>query len=353
MADIVYDALVAGANALLGYLSAHVLTCLIPAFFIAGAIAAFVRKDAILKYFGPEVEKWKAYGIAAISGGVLAVCSCTILPIFAGIYKKGSGIGPATTFLFAGPAINILAIVYTAQVLGYDIGAARATCAIVLSVIVGLVMSVVFRKHDESLRARQAKRREEKGKPAGILLAFFGLLVTILIIGGADINFVAKILLMLVLSVVLGFLTYRYFSVEEIKTWGSETLDLGKKIFPVLLAGVFLVGVIAFFLPPETFGPFLSGNSVLACVTASMIGALLYMPTLLEVPVVGTTLGYTSGVIGHGPALSLLLAGPSVSLPGMIVLSRIMGMKKTVAYIILVIGISTICGYIFGILAGG
>ena len=149
MTDPLFDPLQSGLNNLLDYLSQHVLTCLIPAFFIAGAIAAYVKKDAILRYFGPQTKKYISYPVAAVSGTVLAVCSCTILPLFAGIYKKGSGLGPAATFLFAGPAINVLAIVYTAQVLGYDLGLARAVAAIGLSVVIGLFMAIIFRKEEE------------------------------------------------------------------------------------------------------------------------------------------------------------------------------------------------------------
>lgn len=346
MANIVYDALVSGVNAVLDYISAHVLTCLIPAFFIAGAIAAFVKKDAILRYFGNDVEKWKSYGVASVSGGVLAVCSCTILPIFAGIYKKGAGIGPATTFLFAGPAINILAIIYTAQILGYDLGAARAISAVLMSVVIGVLMSILFK--GESSGGRPNPKSNERGKPIWLILVFFTLLITILIIGGTKLELWLKIMVMLLLAVVLGLLCYRYFTKKEMKTWGTETLDLAKKIFPILLVGTFVLGVVAYFLPPQTFAPFLSGNSISACFTASIVGALLYMPTLLEVPIVGTTLGYTSGIIGAGPALSLLLAGPGVSLPNMVVLFRILGARKAMAYLLIVILISAFSGYIFG-----
>ncbi|MGC9060220.1 MAG: permease [Thermoplasmata archaeon] len=350
--NIVYEAILNGFRAVLDYISAHVLTCLIPAFFIAGAISAFVKKDAILKYFGPEEKKHIAYPLASISGTVLAVCSCTILPIFAGIYKKGSGIGPAITFLFAGPAINLLAIIYTAQILGYEIGIARAVASILMSILIGIVMSVLFREHDRQILAKNRRKimAEEKDKPLKVQIAFFSLLLAILIVGGAGIPIYEKLLIMLVFVALLIFILKKNFTKRELRNWGTETWDLTKKIFPILVAGTFVLGLIAYFLPPSTFAPWLGGNSIISCFTATVVGALLYMPTLLEVPIVGTTLGYTHGVIGGGPALSLLLAGPSLSLPSMIVLQRIIGTKKAMAYIFLVIIMSTVAGYLYGLI---
>jgi uncharacterized membrane protein YraQ (UPF0718 family) len=350
MGNIIYDALMSGLTNVIAYLSAHVLTCLIPAFFIAGAIAAFVKKEAILRYFGADVKKHISFSVASISGTVLAVCSCTILPIFAGIYKKGSGIGPAITFLFSGPAINILAIVYTAQILGYDIGIARAVGAIAMALVIGFLMSMLFRDRVEgAMKARRA--RVEERKNGGKEIWLFVVLIAILVIGGAQIEILYRVALIAVLLIALVFLT-RYFSKTELREWGIETWDLAKKIFPILLLGTFFVGIIAYFLPPETFRPYLGSNSIASCFLGSVVGALLYMPTLLEVPIVGTTLGYTTGVLAKGPALALLLAGPSISLPSMIVLQRIMGTKKTLAYILLVVFSSALAGYIFGAIAG-
>jgi uncharacterized membrane protein YraQ (UPF0718 family) len=350
MGNIIYDALMSGLTNVIAYLSAHVLTCLIPAFFIAGAIAAFVKKEAILRYFGADVKKHISFSVASISGTVLAVCSCTILPIFAGIYKKGSGIGPAITFLFSGPAINILAIVYTAQILGYDIGIARAVGAIAMALVIGFLMSMLFRDRVEgAMKARRA--RVEERKNGGKEIWLFVVLIAILVIGGAQIEILYRVALIAVLLIALVFLSL-YFSKTELREWGIETWDLAKKIFPILLLGTFFVGIIAYFLPPETFRPYLGSNSIASCFLGSVVGALLYMPTLLEVPIVGTTLGYTTGVLAKGPALALLLAGPSISLPSMIVLQRIMGTKKTLAYILLVVFSSALAGYIFGAIAG-
>ncbi|MEE9151614.1 MAG: permease, partial [Thermoplasmata archaeon] len=338
------------------YLAEHVLTCLIPAFFIAGAIAAFIKKDAILKYFGPKTKKRISYAIASVSGAVLAVCSCTILPLFAGIYKKGSGIGPATAFLYSGPAINILAIVYTAQVLGYDLGAARAIAAITMSIVIGLIMATIFKKHDEELNSKNDNQPEmsvqgndnEKHRPKWVPLTFFGLMIAILVIGASKLDWVPKLAVVYLLTIGVAIILIYYFKKDEVTDWGYETWDLTKKILPILIAGTFLVGVIAYFLPPETFRPYLGGDSIGACFLAAIIGAILYMPTLLEVPIIGTTFGYSSGMMGGGPALALLLAGPAVSLPNMIVLYRIMGAKKTGVYLAIVVIISTIVGFIYG-----
>ncbi|MDD1707740.1 MAG: permease [Methanoregulaceae archaeon] len=352
MTDPITGALLSGLNAVIEYLAAHVVTCLVPAFFIAGAIAVFVRKEAILKYFSPDARKSVSYGIASISGVVLAVCSCTILPMFAGILKKGSGIGPATTFLYAGPAINILAIIYTASVLGWDIGFARAVFAITMSIAIGLLMATIFRSYDKEVTAAGkgfVSTGEESPRPKWVVPLFFVFLVLILVIGAsALIPFSTRLAIVYILTLAVSFLLIYYFERDEVTEWGYEIWDLTKKIFPILIAGTFVVGIIAYFLPPETFKPFFGDNSLAACLLASIVGALLYMPTLLEVPIIGGTFGYTQGIMAGGPALSLLLSGPAVSLPSLLVLYRIMGGKKTLVYALLVVGFSTLAGFVFG-----
>jgi hypothetical protein len=353
MTDPVTGSLLLGWDTLLGYLSQHVVTCLIPAFFIAGAIAAFVKKDAILKYFSPETKKTTSYGIASISGTVLAVCSCTILPMFAGILKKGSGLGPAITFLYAGPAINILAIVYTAKVLGFDLGVARAVAAITLSILIGLAMMKLFPQQDEETTktfgaARKAAIACADDKPKWVVVTFFIFLIAILLVGTSALDVLWRLLIVYFLSLAVAFLLIFYFTREEVTDWGYEIWDLTKKIFPVLVIGTFALGVLAFFLPPASFRPFFGDNSLLANFLAAVVGAILYMPTLLEVPIIGTTLGYLSGSMAKGPALALLLTGPSISLPSLLVIYRIIGGRKTLAYAGLVIVFSTIAGFIFG-----
>ncbi len=288
--------------------------------------------------------------MASISGIVLAVCSCTILPLFTGIYKKGSGLGPATTFLFAGPGINILAIIYTAQVLGYDLGLARALAAIGLSIVVGLSMALIFRNDQPKGEFKLLSSGEPK--PRWVILGFFTLLILILVIGASALDWLIKLPIVYMLTLLVAYLAIYHFDRDEITDWGLETWDLTKKIFPILLVGTFFVGMLAFFLPPETFAPYLGDNSLGANLLASLMGSILYMPTLLEVPIIGTTFGYSSGAMGAGPALALLLSGPTISAPSLVVLWRIMGGRKTLVYALLVVMMSTLAGMIFGALAG-
>jgi len=355
------------------YLSAHVLTCLIPAFFIAGAIAVFVSKQSVLKYFGAHTKKYISYPVAALSGTILAVCSCTVLPLFTSIHKRGAGIGPASAFLFSGPAINILAIVLTAQVLGYDIGLARAIAAILMAVVIGMLMAFIFRK-DESEKQKKnndifaAQSGEEKSnRPIWISLLFLILLVLILVIGAASseyIPWVPKLAIVYILTLAVSVILIFYYTRDEVKNWGYETWCLVKKIFPILLIGVFIVGIIggvaAYFLPGSdptnalgvAVAPYIGGNDIFSCFLASVIGAILYMPTLLEVAIVGNLFGYSAGIMGGGPALALLLAGPSLSLPNMVVITRVMGMKRAFVYFILVIISAALIGFIYGMIVG-
>jgi uncharacterized membrane protein YraQ (UPF0718 family) len=355
MTDPITGSLLMGWDTLYAYLSQHVLTCLVPAFFIAGGIAAFLRKEAILKYFSPDAKKTTAYGIASVSGTVLAVCSCTILPMFAGILKKGAGLGPAITFLYAGPAINILAIIYTANVLGLDLGAARAAVAVVSSIAIGLIMAWLFRT--EELQAakkgvggpRSDTEPCEIERPGWVIPLFFALMIAVLLVATAGyLDVLIRLFVVYFLTIGIAVLLIYYFTRDEVTIWGLETWDLTKKIFPILIAGTFALGVLAYFLPPETFRPFFGTNSLFSCFLAALVGAILYMPTLLEVPIIGTTLGYLSGVMAKGPALSLLLAGPTISLPSLLVIYRIIGVKKTLTYAVLVIIFATAGGFLFG-----
>jgi uncharacterized membrane protein YraQ (UPF0718 family) len=339
-----FNILQSGWEALLEYLSAHVLTCLVPAFFTAGAIAVFVSQAGVMRYFGAKAKKVLAYSVASVSGTILAVCSCTILPLFAGIHKRGAGLGPAIVFLYSGPAINILAIVYTARLLGFDLGIARAIGAIAFSVIIGLIMAFIWRKEELEKTNNPGElvlpQEEEKTRPQGITLFYFAVLVGILVFGAAQ-----KWLITAVLLVVLGLILYRWFKKEELKYWMYQTWDLGKKIFPILIAGVFIAGILKALLPQSVVEQWLGGNGLRATFIASVFGALMYFSTLTEVPIIRalTDLG-----MGKGPALALLLAGPALSLPNMIVIARIIGAKKTAVYVSLVAIMATITGMIFG-----
>ena len=346
-------ALQAGLTTLLEYLSAHVLTCLIPAFFIAGAIAALLKTEMVLKYFGADAPKWLCYSVAATSGTILAVCSCTILPMFAGIEKKGAGIGPATAFLFSGPAINLLAIVLTARVLGLDLGIARAVAAVSMAVIIGLIMAAIFergrKKCEKPLVPAQAVQAgPQDGQTERISILFIALLIGVLLSATSKLEFSIKWTIVAAFIVAAAFILTRYFSSEEKSAFFGETWSLTKKIFPLLVIGTFITGIIGYFMPTELLRTALGSNSFLSCFTASIIGALLYMPTLLEIPIVGTLFGYSTGITAAGPALSLLLAGPSLSLPSMIVITRIIGLKKGGVYITLVVIVSTLVGMLYG-----
>lgn len=354
-------ALQAGSLTLMEYLSAHVLTCLIPAFFIAGGIAALLKTEMVLKYFGADAPKWICYSVAATSGTILAVCSCTILPMFAGIEKKGAGIGPATAFLFSGPAINLLAIVLTARVLGLDLGIARAVAAVSMAVIIGLIMAAIFERNRKceissnnatTQATMETTELQESGRTERISILFLGLLIGVLLSATSKLEFALKWTIVAAFVAAAAYVLIRYFSSDEKSAFFSETWSLAKKIFPLLVVGTFITGIIGYFMPVELLRTYLGSNSFWSCFIASIVGALLYMPTLLEVPIVGTLFGYSSGITAAGPALSLLLAGPSLSLPSMIVITRIIGLKKGGVYISLVVIVSTIVGMLYGAIVG-
>jgi len=342
--NVLISILQSGLDALLEYLSAHVLTCLIPAFFIAGAIAVFISQGAVLRYFGPKAKKLLSYSVASVSGTILAVCSCTVLPLFGGIYKRGAGIGPAVAFLYSGPAINVLAIVYSARILGYDLGAARAIGAIVFAAGIGIIMSLIYRK-EESLKDSavfDALLDNPEGKKWWQQVIYFAVLVGILIFAASKNWIVTGILL-----AVLGLLLWRWFTKGEIGMWMKETLRFARLIVPWLLVGVFVAGIITTFVPQDAITSWVGGNSLLANFIASFTGALMYFVTLTEVPIIKAFMDLG---MGKGPVLALLLAGPALSLPNMLVIRSIMGTKKTLTYIALVVVFATITGYIFGLI---
>ena len=342
---ILTDILQGGWNALLEYLSAHVLTCLVPAFFIAGAIAVFVSQGAVLRYFGPKARKVLSYSVASVSGTILAVCSCTVLPLFGGIYKRGAGIGPAIAFLYSGPAINVLAIVYTARLLGYDLGIARIVGALTFAAGIGLIMSFIYRK-EESLKdatAFDALLSDSEGKSLLQQGIFFATLVGILVFAASQ-NWIVMGVLLVVLAVIL----WRWFSRSELGQWMRETLHFVRLIVPWLLGGVFVAGIITTFMPESVVATYVGGNSLLANFGASLFGSLMYFATLTEVPIIRA---FTDLGMGKGPSLALLLAGPALSLPNMLVIRSIMGTRKTLTYITLVVVFATISGYIFGLIS--
>ena len=330
-----------GWEALLDYLSLHVLTCLVPAFFIAGAIAVFLSQAAILKYFGAKANKLLSYGVASVSGTVLAVCSCTVLPLFGGIYKRGAGLGPAITFLYAAPAINVLAIIYSAQILGYDLGIGRAIGAILFSVVIGLIMAALYRK-EESVKTNDifaAATDSTEGKSPLIQIVFFVTLVAILVFVASKQWIVSG-----VLFAALILILWRWFSRDEIKRWMKETVSFVRRIIPWLLVGVFAAGILKVAIPESAISSVVGGNTILGNFVSSLLGSIMYFATLTEVPIVEAFMDLG---MGKGPALALLLAGPALSLPNMLAIRSIMGTKKTLTYVILVVIMATITGYIF------
>jgi len=341
---IVIDLLRGGFSALLEYLSLHVLTCLIPAFFIAGAIAAFISQAAVLKYFGPGARKLVSYSVASVSGTVLAVCSCTVLPLFGGIYKRGAGLGPAIAFLYSGPAINILAIIYSARLLGFDIGVGRAVGAILFSIVIGLIMAAIYRKEESQKNHTlfDSLAADADSRPMWQQLLFFGILVAILVFAASRQWIVTGVLL-----VALALILWRWFTTGELIVWMKETARFVRLIVPWLLVGVFIAGILRAAVPETVVSNYVGGNSLVSNFIASFLGALMYFATLTEVPIVRA---FVDLGMGKGPTLALLLAGPALSLPNMLVIRGIMGNQKTAIYVALVVVMATITGYIFGLI---
>jgi uncharacterized protein len=334
-----------GLQSLQEYLALHVLMCLLPAFFLAGAIASLFSKESVLKFFGADTPKYISYTVAAASGCLLAVCSCTALPLFAGIYKRGAGIGPATTFLFSAPAINILAVVYTAKILGYDLGVARASSAVLLSVFIGLTMSLIYERKGAEQSSIKTFGEEEHKHTVELFILLIAVLVAPEFMSSWGWEFANQIIAWIPLIALTAYLSIKWFSKEELESWIGETWFLIKQITPLLLIGVFFAGIIVEVLPKDIVAYFVGGNSLASSFVASITGALMYFSTLTEVPIIKalTLLG-----MGKGPSLAMLLAGPALSLPSMIVINRVMGIKRGMTYIFLVIVIATTSGYIFG-----
>jgi len=393
------------------YAQEHVILCLLPAFFIAGVISVFVSQGAVMKYFGAKAKKWVAYTVASVSGTILAVCSCTILPLFSSIHKRGAGLGPAIAFLYSGPAINILAIILTARILGFEMGVARIVGAVVFAVVIGSAMSLIYRKEEKTKREEQMNFPDmpEKrpmwqtafhfftlvlilvfanwGKPGeGIesgawfwlwsnkwyITSAFGLLLTYSLIAILKIKwqhvliaavvtaisaFVSSSPLIPMVVAIAGLNVITLFDKREPenKEWTLSSWDFTKQIMPLLALGVlaagFLLGsthddtAMAGIIPNEWVASLVGGNSVFSNLFASVVGAFMYFATLTEVPILQ---GLIAAGMGKGPALALLLAGPSLSLPNMLVIRGVMGTQKTLVYVTLVVVMATASGLIYG-----
>jgi uncharacterized protein len=339
------DILIGGWEALKDYFTLQRGISLLIAFFLSGAVATFMPQGAVIKYFGPKAPKWLAYLVGSVSGILLAVCSCSILPMFASIRKKGAGIGPAITFLFAGPAINILAIITTFTLIGVGIGISRVVGAIILSILIGLIMAALFQKKeitDTNNAIFEIKDKSSRNWWQNAL--FFTTLIAILVSGVKDYQ---RLIITGVLAVLLIVQIILFFKKDELWRWCKETFNLTIKIIPLFIIGVFIAGIISVLIPEETMVSLVGTNSIGSNMLASTFGAFMYFATLTEVPIVNTFLGLG---MASGPAVALLLAGPSLSLPNMIVIARVLKIKKAAAYIGLVIIFSSIIGLLTGLL---
>ncbi len=394
------------------YARNHTLACVVPALFIAGAITTFLSREAVLRHLGPKANKVEAYSVASVSGTVLAVCSCSVLPMFAGIYRVGAGLGPASAFLYSGPALNILAIFLTARVLGFQIGVARAVGAIVFGIIIGVIMAVVFRK-DEQNRVDAAATLPEQSPARRRLwqtVVYFACMMAFLVfsdwynpgsvvvhksdgseipavllqetrdelliqvdrpVGGlkvgdkitlakADISQVeeahnwvmsvyhAKWYLAGAMGLAVLLMVWRWFGRDEVKEWMHNTWDFAKLLVPLLFGGVFVVGFLGALLPEEQVAALVGDDSLKSNLVASVVGCLFYFATLTEVPILQALM---ENGMHHGPALALLLAGPALSLPSLLVIRSVLGLKKTAVFTALVVVMATVVGMIYGAIA--
>lgn len=346
------------------YAREHVLLCLVPAFFIAGAISVFVSQASVMKYFGAKANKFLSYSVASVSGTILAVCSCTVLPLFSGIYKRGAGLGPAIAFLYSGPAINVLAIILTARILGWQLGLARAIGAVVFSVVIGLLMHLIFLKEERERHANgdfnvgEAKEVRSLGQT----ILYFASMVAFLVFanlgkplegdhGAWSFIYQYKWWISGFSIISLAVMLFKWFKKDELKEWTSATWGFALQILPLLLGGVlisgFLLGRVGHegIIPSRFVEALVGGNSLRANFFSSIVAAFMYFATLTEVPILQGLIG--SGM-GKGPALALLLAGPALSLPSMLVIRGVIGTKKTLIYVALVVVMATISGMIFG-----
>jgi len=395
------------------YARNHTLACVVPALFIAGAIITFLSKNSVMRYLGPNANPVLAYAVASVSGCVLAVCSCSVLPMFAGIYKLGAGLGPASAFLYSGPAINVLAIFLSARVLGFSIGAGRAVGAVVFAVVIGLIMAAVFRK-GERAKAEAALQMPEPEKPRrsiGKTAIFLACMILFLVFSdwfnpgnvvvktsdgrkfkavvihetkdavrfqleqdiesaktGDKITLpkteiagmqeqrtwvIAVYHIRWYLAALCGLavliMAWQWFERDEIREWMHNTWQFTKLLVPLLYGGVFVVGFVSVLLPEKQVAQWVGDNSLGANLVASVIGAFWYFATLTEIPI---TQALMKLGMHKGPVLALLLAGPALSLPNILVIRKVMGNGKTLVFILLVVVMSTIVGMFFGMFSG-
>ena len=394
------------------YARNHTLACVVPALFIAGAIITFLSKETVLRYLGPKARKVEAYGVASVSGTVLAVCSCSVLPMFAGIYRVGAGLGPASAFLYAGPALNILAIFLTARVLGFEIGVARAVGAVVFGIVIGLIMALVFHKDEQKRMDTAAALPDPPAacRPLWKTILYFVCMMAFLVfsdwynpgnvvvhrtdgtvipavmlqetrdevliqvdrpVGGLKVGdkitlpktevarveeaqgwvmaiFHRKWYLAGAMGLAVLLMVWRWFERDELREWMRNTWDFTKLLVPLLFGGVFVVGFLGALLPDRQVAALVGDNSLKSNLVASVVGCLFYFATLTEIPILQALFEHG---MHAGPALALLLAGPALSLPSLLVIRSIIGVKKTAVFTGLVIVMATLVGKIYGTFA--
>lgn len=330
---------------LVDYLSAHVLFCLVPAFFIAGAINSLIDSQSILKYLSGKTKKWLAYLIAVTAGFLIEVCSCTILPLFAGIWKKGAGLGIATTLLYAGPAFNIVTLILTGQRIGWEFSIVRFILSVIFAILVGLIMEAVFGNGREngSLQAVTQNLDKLQGKKT---FWFWGTMIAILVVGTAPISSNLRYALILPLVLLQIIMTFSWLSKERRTAWWEETIKFVSQIIPLLLAGVFFAAAITHLIPKEQFQVLASQNNLLTNFIAVMFGALAYFPALVEVPIAEN---FMKLGMNKGPLMAYMLADPVLSLQGVLVIRKLIGTKKMLVYAGSIVVLTTLAGFVYGL----
>ncbi len=343
---MIVELLSSGFYTLLEYLSAHVLLCLVPAFFISGAFNALIPDQTIIDYMGSKSRKWLAYVFAAISGLILEVCSCTILPLFAGIWKKGSGFGPAITFLFAGPGITLLSTPLTAVVLGTHFAVVKLLLSIIIAIMIGVSMELIFEEKLTEMGKKSIDIKNKVTRKTYQSVLFFSALIMVMVFGTAPLDIGRKLVLVAASGVLSAFFAFRYYTSSERKAWFSETWNFFKMIFPILLLGVFISGMLKPLIPQEIVAKYAGENTITANLITVLFGLIAYFPTLVEVPIAEM---FMELGMNKGPLMAYLISDPAVSLQTMLVVNRIMKPRKTIAYALLIIIFSTMGGYIYGV----
>ena len=349
--ELINQMMTSGIDTLVEYLTAHVMLCLVPAFFLSGAFNALIPTSTIFNYMGDSgnnTKKGIAYMFAATSGLIIEVCSCTILPLFAGIWKKGAGFGPAIAFLFAGPGITLLSTPLTASVLGTRFAMIKLALSIIMAIAIGLAMELTFKDTiDPSSRSGFSMADEEPTERTTLhSVLFFSALTLIMIAGTAPIGLPLKLALVGLFSVLTAYLGLRYYNRDELGSWMGETYEFVKMIFPVLLLGVFASGVMKPLIPETLIASLTGQNTILANAIAALFGTVAYFPTLVEVPVANM---FMELGMHPGPLMSYLLVDPGVSLQTLLVVNTIIKPKKTAAYALYMLGFGVLAGYLYGI----